>query len=254
MRILALILATLVAALPARSEEVVAGLSQSRVALTANFTGSEILVFGAVHREAPVPVAAEPLHVIVTIEGPSTPVIVWRKARRAGIWVNTESVRASLAPSFYAVAATAPLDTVLNATEDLRHRISIPLAIRAIGAGPEITDRPNFINALIRIRESEGLYMLREGGVTLERDTLFRTSITLPTNLTEGTYVTRIFLTRGGDVLHHVETGIEVRKEGLERWLFLLAYEQPVLYGLLALAIALVSGWGASAAFRYIRS
>jgi len=96
--------------------------------------------------------------------------------------------------------------------------------------------------------------MQREGGVTLERDTLFRTSITLPTNLTEGTYVTRIFLTRGGDVLHHVETGIEVRKEGLERWLFLLAYEQPVLYGLLALAIALVSGWGASAAFRYIRS
>jgi len=115
MRILALILATLVAALPARSEEVVAGLSQSRVALTANFTGSEILVFGAVHREAPVPDAADPLHVIVTIEGPSTPVIVWRKARRAGIWVNTESVRASLAPSFYAVAATAPLDTVLKA-------------------------------------------------------------------------------------------------------------------------------------------
>ena len=36
-------------------EEVVLGLSQDRVAITANFDGSEILIFGAVKREAPIP-------------------------------------------------------------------------------------------------------------------------------------------------------------------------------------------------------
>ena len=37
------------------NEEVVLGLSQNRVAITANFDGSEILVFGAVKREASIP-------------------------------------------------------------------------------------------------------------------------------------------------------------------------------------------------------
>jgi hypothetical protein len=33
-----------------------------------------------------------------------------------------------------------------------------------------------------------------------------------------------------------------------------MAHELPLLYGLLSLAIALAAGWGASAAFRYLRS
>ncbi len=51
-----------------------------------------------------------------------------------------------------------------------------------------------------------------------------------------------------------LERTIDVRKEGLERWLTNLARNQPLIYGLLSLAIAVVAGWGASAAFRYIRA
>ncbi|WP_323784168.1 TIGR02186 family protein, partial [Leisingera sp.] len=50
----------------AAKEEVVLGLSQDRVAITATFDGSEILVFGAVKRESPIP-SGEPLEVIVTV-------------------------------------------------------------------------------------------------------------------------------------------------------------------------------------------
>ena len=50
------------------------------------------------------------------------------------------------------------------------------------------------------------------------------------------------------------ETIIDVRKVGLERWLFALSREQPVLYGLMSLAIAIAAGWGASTAFRMIRN
>jgi hypothetical protein len=49
------------------------------------------------------------------------------------------------------------------------------------------------------------------------------------------------------------DTVIDVRKVGLERWLFTLSREQPLLYGLLSLAIAIAAGWGASAAFRALR-
>lgn len=134
----------LLLSLPARGEELVAGLSQTQVSLTANFEGSEILVFGAIRREAPIPDDALPLEVIVTIAGPAAPLTVWRKARRAGIWVNVDGVRVSSAPSFYAVATSGPFVEVLSATEDLRHRVSVPRAIRAVGAASTVPDAPVF--------------------------------------------------------------------------------------------------------------
>ena len=73
-------------------------------------------------------------------------------------------------------------------------------------------------------------------------------------NLTEGSYSTRIYLTRGGNVVDVFETAIDVRKVGIERWLFNLAHEKPLAYGLLSLFIAIVAGWSASAVFQYIRS
>ena len=75
----------------------------------------------------------------------------------------------------------------------------------------------------------------------------------LPANLIEGNYRVRIFLTRGGKVVDMQESQIQVNKAGLERFLFRLAQDQPLLYGLIALLIAGVAGWGASELFRRMR-
>ncbi len=250
MRVLVIILLML-AALPARGEEVIAGLSQNRVSLTVNFEGSEILIYGAVRRDGPLPEG--PLDVVISVEGPPLPAVIWRKARRAGIWVNTESQEVRAAPSYYAVASTAPLRDILSPDADLTHRISTRLAIFEARTAPEARDPAAFTEALIRIREDEGLYQSRENAVALERDTLFSTRMTLPKNIVEGRYAARVFLVREGDVIDVFETVIDVQKAVLERWLFNLAYQQPFLYGLLALGLAVFFGWGASAAFRLMR-
>ena len=239
---------------PPGTEQVLAGLSTTTVALTATFEGSEILVFGAVYRDAPVDPDAAPLAVIVTIQGPPQRLSVWRKARRGGVWMNVEEVRVARAPSFYAVATSRPLDEALSATEDLRHQVSIPRAIRAFGGLATVEDAPAFTEALIRLRSADGLFQLREGAVALSRETLFRTTIALPANLTEGAYGARVFLTRDGTVLDVYETVIDVRKAGIEGWLAATAHEQPLAYGLLAVALAVFAGWGASALFRLVRS
>ena len=253
MRFLVVLALCLLAALPARAEEILAGLSQKQLSLTVNFEGSEVLVFGAVRREAPLPEEGE-LHVIVTIEGPPTPAVIWRKARRLGIWVNVESMRIRAAPSFYAVASTGPLDRILSLDSDLRHRISTRLAIFEAREDATVANPAAFSDALVRIRQNENLYQQLESSVTLERDTLFSTTISLPKNLVEGSYATRVFLVRDGAVIDRFDTEIDVQKAVLERWLYNMAYEQPFLYGLLALGLALFFGWGASAAFRVLRT
>ncbi|WP_333713184.1 TIGR02186 family protein [Yoonia sp.] len=247
-RLLALLL--LLLALPAKAEQIVLGLSRDEVAITATFEGSDILVFGAVRREAPI-ANDSTLGVIVTVAGPDEPVTVRRKARRLGIWVNTDAVEVDSAPSFYAVATSGPLREVLRDTDDLRYRITIPRAIRSVGA--EVDDSLSFTEALMRIRANQSLYQMLEGEVDLEQDTLFRAAITLPANLTEGDYEAHIFLTRDGAVIDEYITVIPVTKVGLERWLYNLAHEQAVLYGLMSLAIAIAAGWTASAAFSLLR-
>lgn len=247
-----LALVLMLAALPLRAEEeVVLGLSSDSVAITATFEGSDILIFGAVKREVAIP--DTPLDVVITVAGPSQPVTVRRKSREFGIWMNTDMVDLDAAPSFYAVATTGPLDEVLSDTEDLRHRVSIPRAIRSVGAASMVEDSDAFIDALIRIKRNEDAYQMREGEVAIDEQTLFRTAISMPANLTEGTYQTRIFLTREGRLVSQYQTAIEVRKVGLERFLFNMSREQPILYGLMSLAIAIAAGWGASAIFRVLR-
>lgn len=252
MRGLVLAFLTLCAALPARAEEVVLGLSKDEVAITASFDGSEILIFGAVRREEPIP-DGPPLEVVITVAGPSMPVTVRRKEHRYGIWINTDAVDVDRAPSYYAVASSGPLREVLSNIEDLRYRITVPRAIRSVGAPMTILDSAAFTRALIRIRGNVGLYQVLEGNVMIDQQTLFRTSIQLPSAVTEGGYVTRIFLTRNGKVVTQYQTTIEVRKVGLERWLHSLSRNQPLLYGLMSIAIAIAAGWGASAGFALMR-
>lgn len=250
MRALLILLAL---ALPATAQEesIVAGLSQSSVSITTNYVGSEILIFGAVKRDAPRPQGA--LDVIVSVEGPHTPVVVRQKERTAGIWINTDAVRIGSAPSFYAVATTGPLDRILTQTDDLRHRITIRQAIRSVGISAETEDPQAFTDALLRIRERSGRYRINEGSIWMDQQTLFRADVALPADLTEGQYRVRIFLTRDGHVIDLLERSIGVRKAGLERFLYTLSREQSALYGLLSLAMAVLAGWGASVIFQRLR-
>ncbi|NHX27289.1 hypothetical protein HA397_25325, partial [Escherichia coli] len=149
-------------------------------------------------------------------------------------------------PSFYAITSNGPLDTLLSPGAHDQYRISAP---QFIPAGTDTT----FGDALLRIRQDSGDYRVEPRGVQLDEDTLFRAAVALPANLTEGLYSTRIFLTRGGQVIDRHETMINVSMVGIERLTFNLAMQRPVIYGILCVLIAVAAGWGASAVFRMIR-
>jgi len=234
------------------SEQIVAGLSRDDVDITTSFDGSEIIIYGAIKRESRIP-QGEPLDVIVVVEGPSQALTVRHKERRLGIWINTGRVSIGSAPSFYVVASTRPLHLILTPEEDQRYRVSIPLAMRAFAGPMEVEDAVPYTEALIRLRRAADLYRQDDGAVRLAEQTLFRADVRLPANLIEGYYSTRIFLLRDGKVIDTFRAPIEVRKVGLERWLYRLALGQPFIYGIMSLAIAVAAGWGASAAFRLVK-
>ncbi len=248
-RLFALLL-TLIPFAAVADEKIILGLSQDEVAITASFTGSEILIFGAIRRDEP-PTENSDLGVIITVAAPNQPVTVRRKERVAGIWVNTQTSDIAIAPSFYAVATSGPMNDVLLPLEDLQRAISWQRIVRA--EGQDAYNTTEFTEAYERIKAGQGMFQVLEGAIDVEDETLFHTSISLPSNLTEGHYSTRIFLTRNGQVVDTFETHIPVFKVGIERWLYNLSQDQAALYGILSLLIAAIAGWGASAIFSRLR-
>ena len=235
-------------------ERIVSGLSQTDVAITATFEGSKIFVYGAIERDW-FPQPGEPAaDVIVSITGPSAPITVRKKDRIGVIWANSDSLVISAAPSFYAVAATGPLEEILAPVDDSNHKISLDKAVFIAGlaafAGVDVDE---FRRAAIRLRERSGLYDESAGNVRLRGPTLFSTQFELPANIVEGDYSARVFLLREGRVRDVFSTVIAVRKTGLERLIYTTAQEQPLIYGIISILVALLAGWGASEIFRQLR-
>ncbi|WP_111428588.1 TIGR02186 family protein [Rhodobacteraceae bacterium DSL-40] len=231
-------------------ETVVTGLSTENIALNATFDGSELFVFGAIRRDAPIPEDADPLDVIITIKGPVRPITVREKSRWFGIWVNRSAVRIRETPSFYAIASTRPMGDLLTETERLRYRIGMDQAVRKVESAPGVEDTRPFAEAVVRLREESGLYARLDGDVSLAEDTLFQTHIKLPSNIVEGDYVAEFFLVRDRKVISSGAAEIVVEKTGIERWLYNLAHNRPFIYGLFSVALALAAGWLAATAFR----
>jgi uncharacterized protein (TIGR02186 family) len=238
-------------AAPTAEETVIAGLSQTHVSITTDFSGSEIFIYGAIKRDAPVP-KDWPLDVIVTVTGPLEPVIVRKKERKFGIWINDAGVKVDEAPSLYAVATTGPFRDIISFTDDFRYKVGIENLVHFIGETDDVEFKEGYPEALLRLRRAAGIYFELTGAVKVTDETLFETRIRLPANLVEGDYRARIFLLRDKAVVDVFESSIEVRKVGLERWIYTMAQEQSALYGILSILVALTAGWLASTFFRLV--
>ncbi len=248
MRVIYLIIGLFAATIASAQETVVSELSQDGVSITATFDGSEIFLFGAIKRDAPVNVSAGKLDVIIEVSGPPTETLVRQKERKAIIWVNAESVEIDRAPSYYSIAATGPLEELVTESERSLRNLGLDYAVRVADEADE-----EFREAVIRLHQKNGTYASEITPITLTEETLFTTKLAMPVNVVEGEYTVKTMLVRDQQVISTATSTITVRKTGIEKWLYDLAHEQAFLYGVMSLVLALIAGYGASEIFRRIR-
>lgn len=234
-------LAVFAPALPASAaEDLVVDLSETVVAITAGFSGTELLLYGVGKGD-----------VIVEVRGPFRDEVVRRKARTLGVWVNRDKMVFEQVPSFYAVASNRPINDFLSPKDLAEARIgpaNLDLVPRDKDADPRVVDE--FRKALIRNKQRQGLYGTVQGNVTFKSSTLFRTKIRFPANVPVGTYGVNVYLVRDGKIIHDKTTLLNVRKFGIEASTYDFAYRHSLSYGVLAVLIAAIAGWLANAVFR----
>ncbi|MGB5092492.1 MAG: TIGR02186 family protein [Parvibaculum sp.] len=242
----------------ARADQLVSDLSEHQIAIRSNFTGTQILLFGAVEANTPGERALD-RDIIVVVTGPSHGMRVRRKEPVAGIWVNHDSVTFPNVPGYYAIAATRPLEVTLTPEVLAKQKIGldnvdvgVPSASSMDGQQKILTPEEEqiFWKALLRNKAREGLYLNDPGGVTFLGQTLFRATVEIPANVPVGLYTAKVYLVRGGEVIDTISSPLYIDKRGLERLLYRLAHTSPLLYGLFAVLAAGLAGWLASAIMR----
>jgi uncharacterized protein (TIGR02186 family) len=219
-------------------------LSQDSVAITSNYAGSTIVVFGAIEH----PIANAPRDIAVVVRGPATTMIVRRKDRVAGIWINRDQAQFNGMPAYYFAAGTRPIKDI--AGHDLRARLGVGLdVVNATNVYSHHEAGP-FRDALIRQEEKSGLYAELPNGVEYLSDTLFRVRVPVPANIARGEYTAQVYLFRNGYVISEQSTPFSISNSGLERQIYRLAHADPVAYGLFAVMVAVLLGWISSLFFR----
>src|SRR5439155_4715484 len=109
-----LLLAVLTAGAPARAERLVSSLSSYRVLITSSFTGTALILFGTVEAEAGSAPRRGGYDLVATGSGPRENLVVRRKERVFGIWVNVESRTFVGVPSYLATLSTKPVEEIAN--------------------------------------------------------------------------------------------------------------------------------------------
>jgi uncharacterized protein (TIGR02186 family) len=236
------------------AEPLVADISDHLISISSDFTGTELLLFGAIG-EAP---DAGQGHVVVVIRGPEQRMVVRKKKRRAGIWVNTKPVTFENVPGFYAVSSSAPLEDIAPATLLARQQIGLEnlLIVPSPGSREAVVDDPERVDgyrdAVIRNMKRDGLFTEETGSIRFMADALFRTRIAFPANVPVGNYRAEVYLIRDGRVVPGgaQSSPIFIDKVGVGRAIFNFAHRQPAQYGVFAVLVALLTGWIAAIAFR----
>jgi uncharacterized protein (TIGR02186 family) len=229
------------AAPSAAAENLIADLTQHLIPITTGFTGAAVVLFGATDG---------PGDVVVVVRGSNREVTVRRKSRIAGIWINTDELTFAEVPSFYAVAASRPIEDVLPPETAALHAIGLA-NLTFEPATPEPAQRVGaFAAALIRQEQRAQLFANVTQQVHFLGERLFRTTIRFPANVPTGTYLVQVFLVRDGTVVGGQNTPLVISKEGVDAAVFEFADRQPGFYGAVAVFAAVMAGWLASLPFR----
>lgn len=201
-------------------------LAENRVDITTGFDGAEIILYGVTRRDG---------DVAVVIRGPERTMVVRRKDKILGAWMNMESLEFRRVPAFYDYALSGP---------EFKEA-----GIDALDFYPEDNEEPEVIarfkEALVRNKQSQGLFPLKPAQIEYVGDNFFKVRFVLPSYVATGIYSVTAYLSREGRPPEVRSTEFRVGQVGTSARIYSFAQDYGLAYGLLSVALAFMTGAGA---------
>ena len=237
---------------PARSETLIATLSTDKIAITSNFTGADLTLFGAIERDGGTIARAGEYDVVVTVRGPRGSVVVREKKQLGPLWLNLSQRKYIVVPAFISVLSSHPLTSISSPEVRAKLRLGIDNLVTPQGDKTKTYDseEPDFRAALLRLRREQKLFNENGSAVSFFGNNLFRTSIQVPGAAPLGNYDVDLVLLSDGVPLAKTATAFTVIKTGVEQTITAAARNEGLGYGATTAGLALMLGWLATIIFR----
>ncbi len=218
---------------------VISGISSNEINIDTKFSGQQILLFGA---------KGDAGNVVIAVRGPKRNFAVTKKQKLLGIWYNGERVKFKDSNSFYALFST------FNG-QDLDQNLLSDLEIGGDNIefknfGEMAKDKKNEFEAhLVEELEKQKLYSTSPQKIDFLDETLFKVMLNFPKNIARGVYTVEIYLIQDDQLLSFQSIPIYVNQVGISAKILDFAHEESFLYAILAVLIALTTGWLANYLF-----
>lgn len=236
----------------AREPVLVPDVSQRQVEIAYSFTGAELLLFGAIiYPDGEIP--SEKADIAVVLKGPSASVQVREKQKLFGlIWYNAAGEQFRSVPDYYAIATSRPLNELVDDRTAAIYELGLNNIQLSPAGNTKISTQRRFESGLVALGRSSQLYTSSYSSVEITKGVLYRVRLAIPARVSVGQYTAETFLISKGKIIAAATRTINIRKSGFEQFVATSADQSPVFYGLVAIMLALVLGWGAGEVFKKI--
>jgi hypothetical protein len=190
---------------------------------------------------------------VMEVVGQTNDEHLMRKGRRSGLWMNVGEIDIHNAPSLYMVMSSNPklLDTAASEAPwgfaALKRRVTLSGMI-------DEQEKPEFFDQFLKLKGSEGLYTTFKDPIKKSRAAGDLVPVVgkfqLPTNVKPGTYEVCLTVIQDGQVSAKTCGKLQVKMVGFPAMLTTLAYEHGATYGILAVIIAIVTGFAIGFLFK----
>ncbi len=218
-------------------------LAQHSVDITTGFNGTQVVLFGTTD--------LADADIAVTLTGPEKTVIVRKKGRVAGAWMNTDSMEFRRVPSYYDFATSKP-ESELTSVDILRtEQIGLDnLDFYPEDASEDAQVVDAFRDSLIGTLRTKGFYPLKAKPIGFIEPTFFKITFDLPPGVPTGMYTVNGALFQNQKIVAQEHKSFQVGQVGFNARVYNFATQKSFFYGVLSILLALLSGWSA---FTFLR-
>lgn len=182
-------------------------------------------------------------NVIVQILGSDQESHFKLKGKVGGIfWMTVAHLTFKHAPNLYMIYAPSSLASYIN-----KLNLGYNAVFSKIEIEPSANDKNKVLNDFLKLKEKEGLYKINTNGISYEQKgeyKKFNADIALPPKIAPGTYEIVVYKLDKNNEIKGVERDtFNVELTGFPKFISKMAYNHSLLYGTLAVIIAILAGF-----------
>ena len=228
----------------ALSQKAYFDLSEDKIHIQTNFNGKEIIIFGILDPKE---------DTIVAIKGPKSDTKLTKKEKIFGFWINTKKIIYKELPTIFFLASTSPVEKILSNETIIKEKLNYDKLLTNIITQRNFIEQKNIIDwnkNLIEIKKTQNLY--KKYDLKNVEDKLFQTRVFFPAISSPGDYIVTIYQIKNNVIIDKKIKKIVIDKSGIGNKIYLFAQQEPAIYGIISILLAVFAGLIAATAFRRI--